>query len=315
MNFLDRVRGKIKKELVRLKKRRLEIILYHFVTSEENIFTASGHNVQPDVFREQIKYLSENFKVVPLARAKEIIYGRSDDGPYASVCFDDGYLNNIKEAYPILEEFKIPATLFVCPAVIGNQDILWRDKIRYIINNNLAEKFIAFLKKSESGKYDFSTLEKKGFYAWSKKESAIKDMSIQKDLVDFFSFNNISAREIAEEHELYMGEDDVKNREYLEFGNHTWSHPLMSCLSATGQAEEIKKSHNYLKGKDLSPFTLSLPFAPYNEDTIKICQSLGYDFILDVNNDSNLVRKDKEDFLILHRKMAPTTLKAFKKII
>lgn len=316
MSFFTRVAGKIKKELTRLQKNRLEIILYHFVTSKADVFTGLSHNVAPAVFSEQLRYLSEHYHVVPLSQANEIIRRGGGDGPYVSVCFDDGYASNITEAYPILQAHRFPAALFICPSVIDNHDILWRDKIRYLINSNLTEKFVDFLKQSvHAEKYDFAMLAKKNFYAWSKKEVAITDMSIQNDLNDFFNLHGIYPKETAEKFNLYIKADDIKAYEYLEFGNHTWSHPLLSCLDCAQQAAEIRQSHEYLTRHDVAPFCLSLPFAPYNLDTLKLCRELNYAFILDVSNEGNVIHQARGDFLILHRKMAPTTLAGLKKMI
>jgi len=265
MKFYQRILKKFNKELLKMKKGRLEIILYHFVSDENNIFTGFGHNVKPVVFREQIKYLSENYTIISFEQAKNVIIN-GYKGPYVSICFDDGYSNNIIEAYPILEEFKIPATIFICPSVLGNRDLLWRDKIRYIINSNLTSQFIDFLKKCDNfSKYNFSLSVNNNFYGWSKKASAITDMSIQDDLNDFFKFKNIKAPEIAAQCNLYIKKSDIGEFKYLSFGNHTWSHPLMTCLDFYKQEEEILKAHKYLEEVEISPCALSLPFAPYRD--------------------------------------------------
>ncbi|MFA4941252.1 MAG: polysaccharide deacetylase family protein [Patescibacteria group bacterium] len=313
MIFFKRLKNKLKKELIKLRKDRLEIILYHFVSSQNNIFSSSGHNVEPKVFKEQMQYLSRNFKIIPLEKAEEIIES-GKDGPYASICFDDGYLSNINEAYPVLRDLRIPATVFLCPSILGNGDILWRDKIRYVINNGLEKKFIEFLKNgSSAGKYNFSLLEKINFYSWSKKIGAIKDMTIRYDLDSFFNSLGLSSGKIAKEFNLYMNKGE-RERDYLKFGNHTWSHPIMTCLDLEEQEKEIQKADDYLREIGAAPFSLSLPFAPYNQNTIEACQKLGYKFILDVSDEGNIIG-ERSGIFVLHRKMAPKTLKLFKKMI
>ena len=46
-----------------------------------------------------------------------------------AVTFDDGYLDNILNAKPILEKFEIPATVFVCAGMIGRDGELWWDQL------------------------------------------------------------------------------------------------------------------------------------------------------------------------------------------
>ena len=82
------------------------------------------------------------------------------------------------------------------------------------------------------------------------------DMSIQDDLNDFFKFKNIKAPEIAAQCNLYIKKSDIGEFKYLSFGNHTWSHPLMTCLDFYKQEEEILKAHKYLEEVEISPMCL-----------------------------------------------------------
>ena len=45
-------------------RNRLEIILYHSVSSQENPFNAAGRNIHPTLFEAQMKYLQEHHVVV-----------------------------------------------------------------------------------------------------------------------------------------------------------------------------------------------------------------------------------------------------------
>ena len=133
----------LKSVLQKRDKKRLEIILYHFVTDELNDFTLSGHTIKTEAFKQQLLYLSDYYHILPIRKVPDLMSGKiKADGPFASICFDDGYRSNLTEAYPILEALRIPATVFVCSSTIDNRDILWRDKIRFLIHNNLVDDFI-----------------------------------------------------------------------------------------------------------------------------------------------------------------------------
>ena len=49
------------------------------------------------------------------------------------VTFDDGYLNNFTEALPILEEFKIPATIFLATDYMDSGELFPFDKYRLLL--------------------------------------------------------------------------------------------------------------------------------------------------------------------------------------
>ena len=137
---------------------RLEIILYHFVSDDRNDFTLSGHNVVPAEFRRQLEYLAAHYTLIRLRDAAGLEPAKADPArPLAAVCFDDGYRCILKEAYPILREMRIPATMFINPPVLGNRDLLWRDKIRFLIQKGLEQEFVGFL-RSQRGAYRFGQL-------------------------------------------------------------------------------------------------------------------------------------------------------------
>jgi peptidoglycan/xylan/chitin deacetylase (PgdA/CDA1 family) len=314
----SRLFGCFKSTLRKRDKRRLEIILYHFVSDDLNDFTLSGHTVKTDAFRQQLLYLSDHYHIIPLGKVPELMSGKTKaEGPFASICFDDGYRSNLTEAYPILNALRIPATVFICSSTIDNRDILWRDKIRFLIQNNLADDFIAYLKKDNTrNRYRFGRLEAKSFYTWSKDLKSISDMSIQKDVSNYLEYRRIDLSQTAAHHNLFMKRSDIKKYDYLEFGNHTRSHPIMTCLNHQEQFEEIVSTHRYLKGAGVESVGLAMPFSPYNNDTLDICHQIGYNLVLTFKNQSNPVHSDaKKDIYILYRRMAPEDLKQLAQII
>lgn len=79
------------------------IIGYHSISNDGWRFATGISN-----FEKQIKKLKESKKIVSL---NEI--SRSNRKNLAAVTFDDGYLDNLTNALPIIERYKIPATIFV----------------------------------------------------------------------------------------------------------------------------------------------------------------------------------------------------------
>lgn len=308
----------LKSVLQKRDKKRLEIILYHFVTDELNDFTLSGHTIKTEAFKQQLLYLSDYYHILPTRKVPDLMSGKiKADGPFASICFDDGYRSNLTEAYPILEALRIPATVFVCSSTIDNRDILWRDKIRFLIQNNLVDDFIEYLKRGNtSDKYKFKRLRTKSFYAWSKDIKSISDMSIQKDVSDYFEFRKIDLSQTASNFNLFMKGSDIIKYNYLEFGNHTRSHPIMICLNYEQQFKEIVSTHKYLKEGGVEPVGLAMPFSPFNQDTLDICCQIGYKLILTLKSQSNPVPSaTKKDIYVLYRRMAPKDLKLLTQII
>lgn len=86
------------------------ILMYHRVSIQSQY---DQLNVEPENFDTQIKWLSENRDVKPLPEVlTEIREGRAHKNTIA-VTFDDGYLDNLENALPILEKYNVPATIYV----------------------------------------------------------------------------------------------------------------------------------------------------------------------------------------------------------
>jgi peptidoglycan/xylan/chitin deacetylase (PgdA/CDA1 family) len=295
---------------------RLEIILYHFVSDKQNDFTLSGHTVTPGEFRREMEYLTGRYTIVSLGEVAGLgKIATEKPRTYAAICFDDGYRCILEEAYPILREMRLPSTIFINPPVLGNRDLLWRDKIRYLIRIGQEEEFVSFL-RSQGGSYNFGSLKGLGFYKWSKNPKALRSMAIQKDIDLFFSRKGFDASAIASANDLFLEEEDIVPRDFLEFGNHTWSHPILTLQPAASQKDEIVKCHDYLRAKGISPVGLSLPFSPYDRHTVAVCRELDYTYLLTVFGRTNYLPSGNRDRpIVLHRRMAPKEATGFISIV
>jgi peptidoglycan/xylan/chitin deacetylase (PgdA/CDA1 family) len=69
-------------------------------------------NVSPAAFREQMRWLADHCTPVSLDRA-------AAGGEGVAITFDDGYRDNLTEAAPVLDTFRIPATLFFVSGLAG----------------------------------------------------------------------------------------------------------------------------------------------------------------------------------------------------
>jgi len=87
------------------------ILLYHHVDTD----TPPSTSISPDNFRAHLDYLRDNeFTVVGLP---EMIEALQNQSPLAAksvaITFDDGYISIYEKAFPMLQEYGFPFTLFV----------------------------------------------------------------------------------------------------------------------------------------------------------------------------------------------------------
>lgn len=111
----------------------LPIVLMHHSIAEPMTGTDPFDlHVSPENFRNQIEALSKVARFVSLAEmAKEMARGRNPPATVA-VTFDDAYENNLSVAAPVLQSVGAPATLFVCPDLLG-RNCFWWDRLIEIV--------------------------------------------------------------------------------------------------------------------------------------------------------------------------------------
>ncbi len=105
----------------------IPIVMYHRIDGQAKL---SKLSVSPESFKRQMQFLKRHrYNVVKLDDLPDLI--KKGDVPYKTIAitFDDGYENNYTEAYPVLKEQNIPATIFISPALIGKEDYLGWDQV------------------------------------------------------------------------------------------------------------------------------------------------------------------------------------------
>ncbi len=88
-----------------------------------------GLCVSPERFAEQLLVLRRTADLVPL---NVIVNAQSDrdlpDRPIA-ITFDDGYADNLIHALPIIENLRVPATVFVTTSFLDVSGEVWSDEL------------------------------------------------------------------------------------------------------------------------------------------------------------------------------------------
>ena len=107
------------------------IILFYHRVAQLNP-DPHGLCVTPANFCEQMKYLREAYHPVSLDElVGSVAEGRASPGSVA-ITFDDGYLDCLTTASPVLQEFDVPATFFVSTESLDHRHEFWWDVLARI---------------------------------------------------------------------------------------------------------------------------------------------------------------------------------------
>jgi len=204
------------------------------------------HGVAPQgaqSLAEQLHYLVRHFKVVSL----ESMLDRLTNGSFPPaheivLTFDDGLRNNLTVVYPILQELKVPATMFVCPALVESGAWLWNHEMRCrmqtLAATDLAELRMKLLAPGTSAD---------AIIEWMKTlrlQQRLMAETIVRQATPGFQPTNT-------QHEAFdtMDWDDLRSLDcnLITVGSHTLSHPILTTLSAEELESEILESRRCLE--------------------------------------------------------------------
>ena len=89
--------------------------MYHSVAKPDAApWIEPGNRVDPRTFERQMAYLAAERRVVSLSELVDTIAdGRALAADTVCITFDDCYRDNLTVAAPILERYRLPATLFL----------------------------------------------------------------------------------------------------------------------------------------------------------------------------------------------------------
>ena len=289
-----------------LSKFNNQVLLYHSTFSNEpSELKNQIHNVRPETIYKQIIWLKKRYDIIDL---DDFVSKKNNRGK-ASITFDDAYISVYNETIPILKDLKVPFTIFVNGVTLENKP-MWRDKIRYIMNNKLIDELLLF----EKPFFLKNNINKDNFYR-STKRKKINSKYIDDILDSFFSKKRINTDEILF---CYNNLNYFEKNPLITYGNHSYNHYLLSSLSIKELEYEVFRNHQLLEKMNLKKSKIfSIPFGgenDFNNDLLVILKKLKYKgFLLSNNKLNNSLLSKKNDLLEINRYMVEPDYRSFKR--
>lgn len=91
------------------------ILAYHSISDIDYQYAVSQKK-----FRKQLLYLKKRFNFISVGELYDLLIDKKMiNGDFAVVTFDDGLEDNYTQAWPVLRELSIPATIFITTSLVG----------------------------------------------------------------------------------------------------------------------------------------------------------------------------------------------------
>lgn len=236
--------------------------------------------VSPDNFNAHLQELAQNYRVVPLYQMLEECRNCTLFPNTISLTFDDGYLDNLTNALPLLEKYGLHATIFVTSGMVGSDEEFWWDAVERI--------FLTGIKLPQEllfagHRWQLYTDEDK-LTTCDDVCSILRDCSpdvMDQSLQTLFSWAGVS-KVGRDSHRIINHSQLIKlaASPCIEIGSHAKHHVRLSRLSPQQQLIELMASRQQLEavlGKTVRLF--SYPFGTtfdFTDDTIQAAKDAGY---------------------------------------
>jgi len=110
----------------RVKTPKFVILCYHGIGESGNPL---GVAPPRELFEVQMRFLRENYRVVSLDEACRELRSGAKSEPGIVITFDDGYRSAYTVAFPILQKYGLPATIFLTVESVETGQVAWYDRV------------------------------------------------------------------------------------------------------------------------------------------------------------------------------------------
>lgn len=251
---------------------KLSILIYHQVLSEPDPMRPTEPTAQ--MFDWQMRLLQQYF--TPLSLDQALQHLKHNTLPPNAVCvtFDDGYLNNLTVAQPILAKYGIPATVYIATAFSTGSN-MWNDRLIHLFATQSRQQLQLDDERVHLG--DWQDRRHK-VQQWLKKLKYLPLVQRLEKIDQFYRQN--SAEEQAA---LMMSPAQIKQLADcgVTIGAHTVNHPILKVMPPQQQRQEISDSRQQLESWLGSPVQhFAYPNGTKNTDfddiTVKLVEDAGF---------------------------------------
>jgi peptidoglycan/xylan/chitin deacetylase (PgdA/CDA1 family) len=279
------------------RKSQLMVINYHRIGNSTMTGLDPGvFSTDSDGLDEQIRALRRRFTFVSPSEALDVIEMKVvPKEPLALLTFDDGYRDNLTQAFPVLASHGLKAIFFVVTSYLESPQVPWWDRLASLIrvmtlkydSTNIALRDGRILEVTPHNLKNSIKQVLENFNACSQSdqeefESYLRRLAGINSTLPHSAdhFENIG--DSTSEMDLMMSWEDIKtlHRAGMSIGAHSHTHRILSGLDKASQRQEIRSSKRILESFLTSQVDfLAFPDGKresFNSETMREAQEAGF---------------------------------------
>ena len=243
--------------------------------------TLHYHRIDGPTFETQVRYLTEQCRIVPFEHAVKYVREGSDVAPGSVVItFDDGYRSLFAEVYPILQRYQVPATVFLLSELIDTERATWFDLVEWVVygaegdlNDALPDALQRFVVTDDAVATRRELLMYLRGCRAEVRERCVEEMIERSGKTD---------QPVPESYRLLAWDQarEMDDSGLVTFGGHTRTHPILSRVGMSRARSEIMGDKSAIErelGHSVSDFAYPNGKAgDLNAEMIRVLARAGY---------------------------------------
>ena len=235
------------------------ILAYHRVLDvpNEDEFPFDIELVSASViqFKQQMEYIRAHYQPITFATLLQYL-DRGEKPPQgaAIITFDDGFADNYHNAFPVLRQLDMPATIFLSTGYIDSRETFWYEKLSYAVMTTRAN--IVVTPALGSLKISSNTRSRRELMACvvSKLKLVANDVRLA-SLEDLYAQLLPSYKWPHDDRSgpVTWGQVKEMSANNIEFGSHSVTHPVLSRVSLNKLEFEVEHSKNRIESELQKP--------------------------------------------------------------
>lgn len=263
------------------------ILMYHRIADES--FDPWGMAVTPPHFREQLEWLSQHRTVLRLQAFAALHRARRLPPDAVAVTIDDGYSCCSELASSLLEQFRVPATIFIPLDLIERGQPFWWDELEELVLSHEGHSLTFDGAEIPIGQRTPEDRQwKPRTEPVTARQSAFREIltritrkrPVDRDRAIDDLRRQVGAIGDLESLKRPMTPQLVRgiSSDLVDFGSHTLNHPWLTDLDPNEQAEEIGGSVDRLKTLTGSqPVAFAYPYGISDEHSRRLVEEAGFE--------------------------------------
>jgi peptidoglycan/xylan/chitin deacetylase (PgdA/CDA1 family) len=248
--------------------------------------------VPPSEFAEQMRALkSRGYEVLNLEQVGAAVRGGTLPARFLALTFDDGYVDNLTCAAPILAEHSLPATFFiVTETLVGAKEFWWDTLHRALLSAHTPPSRLAISIRGTRLELPTATDDERQV-ARNRVRSECYGLGREaRDelILQLMQWSGLDSAPCSDGRAMTSAEirklDEIPG---MRVGSHTHSHLLLISQSYDVQMRELRESRSILEallGHTVT--TLCYPYGGAGPSTVRAAHETGYQVAVAVGNTS-----------------------------